>query len=87
MSDVTSPAQRLAARRSSSAQAVTSAQLSRPDDIDARRARYIWTMSIRAVLFCLSVFLFHGVLRWAGLAFACVAPYFAVIAANAGRAS
>jgi len=65
-------------------QAVTSAQPSRPQEIDERRRRYLITMGLRIGLFLAAVFLFSGWLRWGAIAFSFIAPYVAVVVANAG---
>lgn len=63
---------------------MSSARPSRQQDIDDRRRRYVLTMGVRTVLFLLAVFLFHGWARWVAIAFSFVAPYVAVVIANAG---
>jgi hypothetical protein len=65
-------------------QSVTGVQPSRPQEIDERRRRYLITMGVRTALFLAAVFLFSGWLRWAAIGFSFVAPYIAVVVANAG---
>jgi hypothetical protein len=54
------------------------------EDISGRTRRYIISMSIRTVCFPIAVFT-EGWVRWLFVAAAILLPYFAVIAANAGR--
>ena len=54
------------------------------EDISARTRRYVITMGIRTVCFPLAVAT-EGWVRWTFVAAALVVPYFAVVAANAGR--
>ena len=54
------------------------------EDINGRTRRYIISMSIRTICFPIAVFT-EGWVRWLFVAAAILLPYFAVIAANAGR--
>lgn len=62
---------------------VTSAARSRAEELDARRRRYMITMTIRTVLFVLAVFLFRGVVRYVAIAGSLILPWIAVVFANA----
>jgi hypothetical protein len=70
-------------RRTPEVHTITSAQVSRQDDLNSRMRKYLMSMSIRTVCFVLAV-VFHGWLRWGFVGAAIVLPYVAVVIANAG---
>ena len=66
---------------------VTSAYLSRPEELDARKKRYVYAMSARVLLFALSVLFLRKIL-WAlipAMLLSMLLPWFAVVLANGGR--
>ena len=66
---------------------VTQAYQSRSDEIDDRKKRYVWSMSLRVVLVAVSALLLRTHL-WAllpAMLLSAVLPYFAVVLANGGR--
>ena len=65
-------------------QSVTAARSGLSEDVTARTRRYLISMGIRTACL-LGAVVADGVLRWALVAGAVLLPYFAVIAANAGR--
>lgn len=65
-------------------QTVTAARSSLSDDIHVRTRNYLISMGIRSVCLVAAV-VATGPLRWILVAGAIVLPYFAVVAANAGR--
>ena len=62
---------------------ITSARVSRSDDIRGREVRYVLSMLVRTVCFIGAVFA-DGLLRWLLVAGALFLPYIAVVLANAG---
>lgn len=66
---------------------VTSAYQSRADELDARRRRYLITMSARVVLFAVSIlfFLHTPWLLYPSMVVSMFLPYVAVVLANGGR--
>ena len=76
--------------RRTSAHLVTEAHRPRSEDISHRARRYLITMGIRVVCFVVAVVLFAQGLGWLAavpIVAAIIIPYFAVVFANAGRAS
>lgn len=72
-------------RRQNPAVLVTAAALSRPDEIDGRRRKYMITMGVRTLAFIAGVALFVAGLQWEAMvviAVSLVAPIVAVIVAN-----
>jgi hypothetical protein len=61
---------------------ITTASMSRHDEIARRQRRYIMSMSLRTVCFIGAV-LTEGWIRWVLVAAAVVLPYVAVVMANA----
>jgi tetrahydromethanopterin S-methyltransferase subunit C len=64
---------------------ITAAPRSRSEEARARRARYLWTMGIRAGCFVVAVAVAQPVVRVAAIVGACVLPYIAVVGANTVR--
>lgn len=64
---------------------ITTAPVSRSQDIRARERRYIVSMTIRSIAFVAAVAVGPGWLRWVLIAAALVLPYVAVVLANAGN--
>ncbi len=62
---------------------ITSARVSRSDDIRGREVRYVLSMLVRTVCFIGAVFA-DGLLRWVLVVCALFLPYVAVVLANAG---
>jgi hypothetical protein len=62
---------------------ITSARVSKSDDIRGREVRYVLSMLVRTVCFVGAVFA-DGLLRWLLVAGALFLPYIAVVLANAG---
>ena len=71
----------MADRRSTSAVRVTTAPMSRNDELRGRQRRYLVSMGIRTVCFVGAV-LTDGVLRWVLVAAAVLLPYVSVVFAN-----
>jgi hypothetical protein len=63
---------------------ITTAPISRAEDIKARQRRYVISMTIRSVAFVAAVAVGPGWLRWVLIAAALLLPYVAVVLANAG---
>ena len=63
---------------------ITTAPLSRAEEMAARQRRYIFSMAIRTLCFVGAVAVGPGWLRWALIAGAVFLPYVAVVIANAG---
>ncbi len=61
---------------------ITSARISRSDDLRRRQRRYLLSMGIRTVCFVLAV-VTTGPLRWSFVFAAVFLPYIAVVLANA----
>jgi hypothetical protein len=70
--------------KKSTAQSITDATVGLTSDQSARQRRYFISMMIRTACFILTVVL-PSPFRWIALVGALTLPYFAVIAANAGR--
>jgi hypothetical protein len=64
---------------------ITTAPVSRSEDIRGRERRYIISMTIRSIAFVAAVAVGPGWLRWVLIAAALVLPYVAVVLANAGN--
>ena len=64
---------------------ITAAQTGLSQDVRGRTRRYLWSMGIRTACL-LGAVVAHGPLRWVLVVGALVLPWFAVVAANAGRA-
>ena len=72
------------ARKEPDAVRITTAPLSRRDDIAGRQRRYVISMTIRTVCFVLAVLSIGHWFMWVLIAASFVLPYVAVILANAG---
>ena len=72
----------MAARRSDDPVRVTTAALSRAEELRGRQRRYLISMGIRTVCFVLAI-VTTGPLRWILVAAAVFLPYVAVVLANA----
>ena len=62
---------------------ITSARVSKSDDIRGREVRYVLSMLVRTICFVGAVFA-DGLFRWLLVAGALFLPYIAVVLANAG---
>ncbi len=62
---------------------ITSAPVSRGDEIRGRQRRYLLSMGLRTVCFLGAIVVGSGWLRWVLVAGALVLPYVAVVMANA----
>ena len=72
---------RVARRRQPEAVRITSAPVSRKDDLAHRQRRYVISMTIRTLCFIGAV-VAHGWLRWVLVVAAFILPYVAVVMAN-----
>ena len=61
---------------------ITNAPANRRDDLDRRRKRYLFSMSIRSLCFIGAVIVGSGWLLWVFLFGALILPYVAVVMAN-----
>lgn len=62
---------------------ITTAPISRADDLGARQKRYMISMTIRVVCLLVAVLVGPGIFRWLAIAGAVFLPYVAVVMANA----
>ncbi len=73
----------MARHQSGDAVRITTASMSREQDIAARQRRYLIAMGIRTACFVAAIFVASGWWRWVLIVGALVLPYVAVVMANA----